>query len=479
MTTTNQTEGSGKEFDASLSHAPSANPQPQIVLTPIRMGIPTTGGALEVLVRVQAPSKPEAIAGESGSAGSASRSPLRLSLVVDRSGSMDGQPLTEALRCVDHIAARLRPADQLAVVLYDHEVQVALPLGAAGDAAKVRTALAGVVSGGRTDLHAGWEAGARELLLGIAGTISRVILLSDGQANQGQIDPAFIAGRCAYWAERGVSTTTVGLGRGFNEDLMLAMADAGGGQQYYGQTAEDLFDGFDEELALLEALFLRKLRIKLIPGAGVVAEVLGQLQPLDDGRYALSDLAWAAESWLLVRLHVGAHANAGDAQQDLADIDSKRALLSVTLEADDAQGATVREHSAVLELDHLDASAWNDLPQDATVVRRLQEVDFAMSGAQVRSMLMSEDVTGARAKLAQMEVAAADHPWLLDKLARLKRLADNDVIMAAKELRYASKKLASRLARVQEASYCMSETDNAELPAYVRRKPSEGTGRTK
>lgn len=478
MTTKNPTEGYSNEFDATLIHAAPYH-QPQIVLTPIRMGIPATGGALDVLVRVQAPAKPEAIAGESGSASSTSRSPLRLSLVVDRSGSMDGQPLTEALRCVDHIAARLRPADQLAVVLYDHEVQVALPLSAAGDAEKVRSALAGIESGGRTDLHAGWEAGARELLLGIAGTISRVILLSDGQANQGQVDTAFIAGRCAYWAGRGVSTTTVGLGRGFNEDLMLAMAAAGGGQQYYGQTAEDLYDGFDEELALLEAMFLRKLRVKLIPGAGVVAEVLGQVLPLDDGRYALSDLAWAAESWLLVRLHVGAHANAGGAQQDLAGMDGKRALLSVTLEADDPLGASLLKHSDVLELDSLDASAWNDLPRDATVVRRLQEVDFAMSGAQVRGMLMSGDVTGARAKLAQMEVAAAGHPWLLDKLAKLKQLADDDAVMAAKELRYGSRKLSSRLAMVQEARYCMSETDNAELPAYLRRKASEGAGRTK
>ena len=83
---------------------------------------------------------------------------------------------------------------------------------------------------------------------------------------------------------------------------MMGMARAGGGQQYYGQTAEDRFDGFDEELALLQVMFLRHLRLKLIPGPGVVVEPLGLVQRNDDGSLTLSDLAWAAESWLLVRL---------------------------------------------------------------------------------------------------------------------------------------------------------------------------------
>jgi hypothetical protein len=51
-----------------------------------------------------------------------------------------------------------------------------------------------------------------------------------------------------------VTTSTYGLGRGFNEELMVAMARAGHGNSYYGQTAEDLMDPFREELELLNAL---------------------------------------------------------------------------------------------------------------------------------------------------------------------------------------------------------------------------------
>jgi Ca-activated chloride channel family protein len=447
---------------------------PTVVLSPTRAGVPTAGGTLEVLVRVQAPAQPVAA---DASAAAMPRPPLRLALVVDRSGSMAGPPLTEALRCVDHIAGKLQSTDQLAVVLYDNAVQVPIPLRPAGNPDAVRAALTGVDSGGSTDLHAGWDAGARELLLGTPGTISRVILLSDGQANHGQLDPTFIAERCSYWLERGVSTTTVGLGRGFNEELMLAMAAAGGGQQYYGQTADDLFDGFDEELALLESLFLRKLRVKLIPGPGVVVEPLGQVRQNGDGTLSLSDLAWASESWLLVRLHVAAMSS-NDAQRTVGGMD-KRALLSVTLEANDLQGGALALHGGVLELPNLDPSAWNDLPLDETVEQRLQEVNFGAVATQVRGLLVDGDIKGAKAKLDQMEVVAADHPWLRDKLAHLRKLVDADAVMAAKEIRYSGKKMSSRLASVEEARYCMSETDNSEVPAFLRRKASEGTGRRK
>ena len=109
-------------------------------------------------------------------------------------------------------------------------------------------------------------------------TTSRVILLSDGQANHGLCEIAEIEKHCSAMLSRGVSTTTVGLGRGFNEDLMIAMARAGGGQQYYGQSADDLFDSFDEEFQLLQALCLRGLDLKFIAAPGVIIEPLGLVQ---------------------------------------------------------------------------------------------------------------------------------------------------------------------------------------------------------
>ena len=121
---------------------------PTVILSPIRTGVPAAGGTLEVLVRVQAPAMPV----QAGQDRPKARPPLRLALVVDRSGSMFGEPLTQALRCVNHIVGRLQPIDQVAVVLYDDNVQRPLPLRAATNAAAVHAALAGIESGGSTNL---------------------------------------------------------------------------------------------------------------------------------------------------------------------------------------------------------------------------------------------------------------------------------------------------------------------------------------
>ncbi|MCZ4314067.1 VWA domain-containing protein [Comamonadaceae bacterium G21597-S1] len=447
----------------------SAAPQPTLQLTPLHAAIPAQGGTVEVLVRVQAPAQP---AHEQGAGGPRARIPLRLALVVDRSGSMSGAPLDEALRCVQHIGERLHPADELAVVLYDHDVQLPLPLARAPGARVVAQALAGVESGGSTNLFAGWEAGAGQLRDGASaagGAISRVVLLSDGQANQGWTDPAVIAEHCRQWLACGVSTTTVGLGRGFNEELMQAMASAGGGQQYYGQRAQDLFDAFDEELALLQAMRLRQLRVRPVASRGVIVEPLGRsgLVSNPDGWLGLPDLAWAAEAWTLLRLHVPAQALAGIRPG------APFTALALTLQGVDADGVQHTWHAAPLALPVMPLSDLAGVPADETVARRLQEIAFAELNLQVRELLQQGRRAQAQAALARAKARYASHPWLAGKLERLVELAAQDVEMARKEMLYASGRIRGRLvAQFESAALDMTE----DTPKYLRRKAVEGQG---
>ena len=75
---------------------------------------------MDILARVQAPDLPENQI--------TNHTPTRLSVMVDRSGSMTGKPLNEALRCVMHIAKHLTPKDQMSFVVYDEDVDVLVPL---------------------------------------------------------------------------------------------------------------------------------------------------------------------------------------------------------------------------------------------------------------------------------------------------------------------------------------------------------------
>jgi Ca-activated chloride channel family protein len=431
--------------------------QPTILLSPLKPAIPAQGGAIDIMVRVQGPDKPEA--------SKTKVTPKRLSLVVDRSGSMSGQPLHEALKCVEHIASCMTTDDRISVVVYDDKVNVLMPLGPVTSQEAMKRLLSTVEEGGSTNLFGGWEEGAKQLEMGQESSISRVILLSDGQANHGLLEQDAIEKHCREWLAKGVSTTTVGLGRGFNEDLMIAMAKAGGGQQYYGQTAADLFDSFDEELSLLQALCLRQLSLKLIPAQGVIIEPLGVFDQNPDGTYQLSDLAWGAESWLAVRLHISPTV-AGQS----------RDLLAATVRGKALDGQVLTAHAAMLSLPAMEQSALEALPADEVVQRRLQEVDFAKSSLDLSRLVNAGDVAAARALVTDLEKRFGQHPWLKAKLARLRELADRDPEMMSKEVRFNSRKMSKRLVANCEVAFSVDET-NMEMPAFLRKKAEEGKGR--
>jgi Ca-activated chloride channel family protein len=431
--------------------------QPTLLLTPIKSAICPSGGTFDVLVRVQAPDKPA----ENQSKVTAKR----LALVVDRSGSMAGQPLAEALKCVMHIASRMTPADQMALVVYDNTVDTLVALTRMKSDEAIRHAVAEVQSGGVTDLFAGWEAGAKQLEGGTPESISRVILLSDGQANHGLLDIGEIETHCRAWLAKGVSTTTVGLGRGFNEDLMIAMAGAGGGQQYYGQTANDLYDNFDEEFSLLQALCLRRLEIKLIPAAGVIIETIGLVRQMADGGYQLSDLAWSSEAAMVLRLHLSPSA-----------VGDRRDLLAVNLLASALDGTAVTAHSDMLRLPVVDPTAFEEQPTDELVQRRVQEFEFASASLALRHVAQLGDMRQVHAMLDDLEKRFGQHPWLKDKLLHLRVLAHNDVVMMSKEVSFSSEKMSRRLNVMDEQAYSVDETHSA-IPAFLRKKAQEGKGR--
>ncbi len=434
--------------------------QPTIVFSPLQAGVPAEGGALEVLVRVQAPDRPADL--------EVTHLPKRLALVVDRSGSMNGQPLQEALRCVEHIASHLTPQDAMALVVYDDKVDTLLPLQPMRSADAVAKAIAGVQAGGMTDLHGGWLAGAQQLEGGTDQTVSRVILLSDGQANHGETDLSVIEAQCREWLGRGVSTTTVGLGRGFNEDLMIGMARAGGGQNYYGQTAADLYDSFDEELALLQAMYLRQVGLKLLPAPGVIVEMISPAQQQADGSWRMTDLAWGAEAWVAVRLHLSP-STAGQT----------RDLLAASVSGTALDGTQMQAHAPVHQLPVLDAAALQALPRNETAYTRLEELAFAKASEHLRQLAKDGDRQATQRALDVLEQRFDHHPWLSAKIEQLRQLADQDSEMMAKEVRYSMMRMSRRLVSKEEMAYAGDETDISEsvMPSFLRKKVSEGKGK--
>lgn len=431
--------------------------QPTIIVSPLKAAIPAQGGHLDLLVRVQAPDLPTDKVVE--------HTPKRLALVVDRSGSMQGKPLREALRCVMHIASHLTPKDQLSLVVYDDEVEVMVPLSEVSSVTAIQQAVDMVHSGGSTDLFSGWLKGAEQLEGGTARAVSRVLLLSDGQANHGETRISHIQPECKAWLEKGVSTTTVGLGRDFNEDLMIAMADAGGGQQYYGQTAEDLYDSFDQELSLLQAMYLRGIALKLIPAPGVIVEMLSVAPQHQNDTYKMNDLAWGAETWVGVRLHISP-----TAPRTLRD------LLAVSITGTDLQGHALSQSGAMLQLPTVEQTAFLAMLADELVERRLLEAEFGKASDELRHLARRGNRLDTMRKLDEMDERFGQHPWLKVKMEQMRRLAEEDMMMMIKEASFSAMRMSKSLASKSEILFCKDETES-NMPSFLRKKETEGRGR--
>ena len=195
------------------------------------------------------------------------RRPLAPALVLDRSGSMAGEKLDVARRCAAFLIERLAPEDRLAIVSFDHEVRLEAPLTEVGPNRQRLTQAAGaILSGGQTNLSGAWLKGV-EVLAGLddGSHTRRVLLLTDGMANVGITDEHTLARMARGSAGDGIGTTTIGFGDGFSEDLLTAMADAGGGGAHFAPTPDAAPGIFAQEFDDLLAVVGQNVSVEIRP----------------------------------------------------------------------------------------------------------------------------------------------------------------------------------------------------------------------
>jgi Ca-activated chloride channel family protein len=188
------------------------------------------------------------------------RRPVALVLVVDRSGSMS-EPATHlgsagapgvdletpckldyvkeaALRMLD-----LMPdGDAVALVTFDDEVRVAKPLTVLSKSTRGTLArvIRSIVVGGSTNLDGGLRAGIRQAAIGKKAYSSKVVLLSDGFANVGEMRPAVLGEVAAGAAHNGITTSMLGVGVDYHLGLMSHVAECGNGEFHHVGDLGDL-----------------------------------------------------------------------------------------------------------------------------------------------------------------------------------------------------------------------------------------------
>ena len=424
-----------------------------IVLNPIKPALCREAGDFHVLARMQ--SVPDS---------GVRRTPLNLVVVIDRSGSMQGEKLREAKRCVLDLADRMADTDQIGLVQYDDEVDVLLELQPVGDVrGRLAVAVQSIKSAGSTNLHGGWLKGG-ELLAPLAGreAVCHVILLSDGQANHGVVDPTAICEQVAELAAAGITTTTVGVGIDFNESLMTAMARAGGGRAHYGERAIDLAEPFDAEMGLLTHLQWRDVRLSLTHApAGL--RLLNRYEALDAG-WRLPAVATGAESWALFSIGM----REAIAMQEHADT-----ALALRVEAIDHLGERQVFAAQLPLLPEVTMDAWRAMPEDVLVRRRLNELRAAEMQLRIRDAALRGDWRLASRIVAELESLGEDEPWVASSLGYVRELLSRrDSARMSKEMLYKSDAMMARVASISESLF--SEGDEAAEASFMRRKTTQG-----
>jgi Ca-activated chloride channel family protein len=200
------------------------------------------------------------------------RHPTDVVVVLDRSGSMGGDPMAKALAAIRELVAQLGHEDRFALVTYSNGAQLAIPLEIAASEARSRwmATLGSIGAGGGTNMAAGLDRAhglvstTRE-----AGRVARIIVLSDGHANQGDSSPEGLARRSGRAVAGEYVVSTVGVGEGFDERLMARLADAGTGNFYYVPNVEVLAGIFADEFDAARETVASALEIRIDTPSGI------------------------------------------------------------------------------------------------------------------------------------------------------------------------------------------------------------------
>jgi Ca-activated chloride channel family protein len=218
---------------------------------------------------------------------------------------------------------RLSSADIVSVILYDSTVKVLVPATKVSDKEAICEQIDGIGAGGSTALFAGVTKGAAEVRKFIdKDRVNRVLLLSDGQANVGPSSPGALGELGKSLIKEGISVSTIGLGSGYNEDLMFKLADRSDGSHAFAENGTDLVRIFDAEFGEILSVVAQEVLVKIDCSEGIrPVRVLGREAEIS-GRTAtvlLNQLYSKQEKYIILEVEVPA--SRADTSREIAKVE--------------------------------------------------------------------------------------------------------------------------------------------------------------
>ncbi len=324
--------------------------------------------------------------------------PLELSIVVDRSGSMKGARLANALGAARGMLQNLRDGDTVSVVAYDTRTEVVLAPTRVTSASRfsLERSLERIEARGDTCISCGLEEALN--LLGRAGGVGRILLLSDGEATAGVRDVAGFRAIAARARARGIPISSVGIDVDYNERVLSALAQDSNGEHHFAESASDLTKVFQAEFDALVSTIARSaaLDVELAPGVEVV-RVFDRAFRQEGSRLSvpLGDLTARDERSLLVELRVPRGAV------------GPRAIADVRLGFDDLGRGGRGQCDGTLRTE-LVGDAASVSPLDGLVATRIARSATASAILEATELFAGGDLDGAARKLDEHRTAIDD-----------------------------------------------------------------------
>jgi Ca-activated chloride channel family protein len=217
------------------------------------------------------------------------RNPLNLAMVLDRSGSMEGEKIANLRRAAKQVIGLLDKEDYVSITAFSDRVFKIAPSQEAADADTLRALIDTIRDGGGTAMSGGMRQGLRELEKHLSpDRLNRMLLLTDGQTF-GDEDECRALG--AEMGSKGIVIQALGLGEDWNEELLDEVAEASGGTGDFIETADQITEYFQEVVQRMQAAVVQNAQLILRLVNGVVPRQVWRMTPLIEnlGYQPLSD----------------------------------------------------------------------------------------------------------------------------------------------------------------------------------------------
>jgi len=217
------------------------------------------------------------------------RNPLNLAMVLDKSGSMEGEKISNLRKAAKNVINMLDDEDYVAISAFSDRVFKIAPSQLAADKSTLETLVDSIRDGGGTAMSSGMEQGLKELEKYLSeDRTSRMLLLTDGQTF-GDEDECRKLG--AEMGGKGIVIQALGLGDDWNEDLLDEVAEASGGSADFIETPEEIADFFQDAVQRMQATVVQNADLILRLVNGVVPRQVWRVTPMIEnlGYRPLSD----------------------------------------------------------------------------------------------------------------------------------------------------------------------------------------------